>query len=322
MKKIILAIITSALIVTLAACGQGGNSSSSEASSASSASQKQEQQEAKEQEEKSTEPEESDTIQDCKYTKDNPLVIEIDPGHGGGDGGAEAVWNGETVLEKDVNLRLAVKLANQLRKFENVKVIMTREDDTASEIHERIAKAADDKADLVVSVHNNAYGKGFRYKDGCMVLAATGNLDEEKAKEDQLLGAYILRELAKAGPDGAGPADRGLLLRYNEDGETYENGKLQDYYGVVRRSALAGFTGIVIEHGYLDNEKDYNNYLSTDEQLERLAEADARGIAAYYRLIPVKKETEKYKTQHIIMVDENDENTQYLKEEYDLNLLD
>ena len=40
-------------------------------------------------------------------------------------------------------------------------------------------------------------------------------------------------------------------------------------------------TGIIIEHAFLDNEDDYDQYLSSDDKLKGLAKADATGIARY-----------------------------------------
>ena len=252
-----------------------------------------------------------------KYTKNKPLIIEIDPGHGGDDSGSYGTHNGVTIIEKDLNIRIAKYLKRELSKYDNVKILMAREGDENPTIEQRVEKAGADNADVLISVHNNAKGGDFRYTDGTMVLAATGNLDAKKAEKDQKLGAYILRELK-----GLGIAERGLLLRYSENGETYENGKITDYYGIVRRCALKGITGIIIEHAYIDNQQDYENFLSTKKKLKNLAKADARGIAAFYRLVPVLREAERYETQTIKMVDEKEEHNVYTPISFELNKID
>src|SRR5436853_7759 len=79
-----------------------------------------------------------------------PLVI-IDPGHGGHDPGAAGVGG---VIEKDVVLdiarRLAVKLATRLP----VSVVLTRLDDSYVPIERRVPEAAE--AALFLSLHANA----------------------------------------------------------------------------------------------------------------------------------------------------------------------
>ena len=57
-------------------------------------------------------------------SSDNAPVIVIDAGHGGEDSGAVA--NG--LLEKDINLSIALKLRDMLR-LSGYKVVMTREED-------------------------------------------------------------------------------------------------------------------------------------------------------------------------------------------------
>ena len=39
-----------------------------------------------------------------------------------------------------------------------------------------------------------------------------------------------------------------------------------------------------MEHAFVDDDSDFENYLSSDAKLKVLAEADAKGIARYYQL--------------------------------------
>ena len=54
-------------------------------------------------------------------------TILIDPGHGGFDGGAVSPGG---VVEKDINLKISLKLREKLEKA-GYKVFLTREDDRA-----------------------------------------------------------------------------------------------------------------------------------------------------------------------------------------------
>ena len=53
-------------------------------------------------------------------------VIVLDPGHGGHDNGA----SGNGIVEKDVNLSIALYLRDFLTQYDNITVYMTRTDDT------------------------------------------------------------------------------------------------------------------------------------------------------------------------------------------------
>jgi len=79
-------------------------------------------------------------------------IIVIDPGHGGHDPGATA--NG--LREKDINLKVALKLKRYLEKDGRFVVYLTREDDTYVPLYDRTLIALEKKADLFISIHTNA----------------------------------------------------------------------------------------------------------------------------------------------------------------------
>lgn len=80
-------------------------------------------------------------------------TIVIDPGHGGREVGAVGP-NG--LLEKDVTLTIARKLAAALSSKVGARVVLTREDDSVVSLDQRTALANQYKADLFLSVHLNA----------------------------------------------------------------------------------------------------------------------------------------------------------------------
>lgn len=83
--------------------------------------------------------------------KEDEMLVVIDAGHGGQDSGA----NNGKILEKDINLAIALKLEAQLKK-NNVKTFMLRQDDTFVGLYDRPYIANALKATLFVSIHNNA----------------------------------------------------------------------------------------------------------------------------------------------------------------------
>ena len=89
-----------------------------------------------------------------KIQADDPsLLICIDPGHGGRDPGAI----GPTGLtEKEVNLDIAFRLKSKLISG-GYRVIMTRESDVYRSLDERVQFANSNRADIFISVHNNAF---------------------------------------------------------------------------------------------------------------------------------------------------------------------
>lgn len=84
------------------------------------------------------------------------IIICLDPGHGGDDPGAVL---GDR-QEKDDNLRMALAVRDKLEAygFENLTVMLTREEDTALELQQRVEIANDAKATLFISIHRNSGG--------------------------------------------------------------------------------------------------------------------------------------------------------------------
>ncbi|WP_244491055.1 N-acetylmuramoyl-L-alanine amidase [Paramesorhizobium deserti] len=78
------------------------------------------------------------------------FTVMIDPGHGGIDAGAES---SSGVREKDVTLAFAQALRDALAGNANMRVMMTRDDDTFLRLNERVRIARQHEADLFISVH-------------------------------------------------------------------------------------------------------------------------------------------------------------------------
>ena len=78
------------------------------------------------------------------------FTIVIDPGHGGIDGGA--VGNSNT-LEKNVTLKMAQLIAEQLKQISSFQIVFTRQDDVFISLKERLNFIKRQNADLVISLH-------------------------------------------------------------------------------------------------------------------------------------------------------------------------
>ncbi len=73
-----------------------------------------------------------------KAGRDRPIVIMLDPGHGGEDSGAVGKYK---TREKDVVLQIARRLRSLIEKEGNMKVYMTRNEDIFIPLQVRVAKA-------------------------------------------------------------------------------------------------------------------------------------------------------------------------------------
>lgn len=82
-----------------------------------------------------------------------PLIVVIDPGHGGGDHGA--VGPGGT-MEKDVTMAVARKLRAIIQNSLGYQVFLTRDRDQELSLDDRAPIANNYKADLFLSIHANS----------------------------------------------------------------------------------------------------------------------------------------------------------------------
>jgi N-acetylmuramoyl-L-alanine amidase len=99
----------------------------------------------------------SNGIEKIPAKKEEEFVVLIDPGHGGKDAGAVGYFG---LKEKDVNLDIALRMGNylkkELRKFPHVKVYMTRNVDIYLSLEDRVEMAKDINAGIFFSIHANS----------------------------------------------------------------------------------------------------------------------------------------------------------------------
>ena len=207
-------------------------------------------------------------------------VVLLDPGHCLEHLGARA--NG--LKEEEVVLDIAKACKNELNKYGNISVYMTRTTNKCcSSLHlgdcltarNNYAKRLD--ADFLVSMHINADAN--TKKAGAMILPAyeSGYNDRVRVKT-QALGRKILSNL-----HSLGIKDRGFWLRKSEY-ERYSNGALTDYYSIVRNGVLNKIPSLIVEHGYVTNAADCKKYFNTKDKRQELGITDAKSIASYYKL--------------------------------------
>ena len=119
--------------------------------------------------------------------------VVIDPGHGGRDPGAVS-FNG--LLEKDVVLKVAKKVAAKLADKSGFEVILTRNTDIYLPLEERTAIANSKGADLFVSIHaNSAPNKKARGIETYFLSLATSKEEMRAAARENAASARQLSDL-------------------------------------------------------------------------------------------------------------------------------
>lgn len=182
-------------------------------------------------------------------------TIVIDSGHGGKDGGSVV----DDVLEKNINLQIALKLKEKLIKS-GANVIMTRDGDfdlsspnanrrKKSDFDNRVSLINNAVADLYISIHLN-YLSDSRYS-GAQVFYTKGNEYLAEIMQESL-ASYLKTKM---------PAK-----------------KLSDTIYMYKKLKVPG---ILIECGFLSNENE-RNLLISEKYQEQIALAIIKGIISYY----------------------------------------
>lgn len=173
-----------------------------------------------------------------------PVVL-LDPGHGGYDPGAVA----HGLKEKDLNLKLALEVAERL---EGVKVLLTRERDIFVSLADRVALSRRVEPDLFLSLHANAGGgRGFE----SFINSSLGPLDPAVDIQRAVHGKVM-----------------DVLRRW----ETVDRGMKRAAFYVLRHNP---YPAVLIESLFIDNQREAGIW---KEPLfaETLAGGVARGVRA------------------------------------------
>ena len=208
----------------------------------------------------------------ARRAKSSNIVVVLDPGHGGSDSGATR----GSVYEKNINFKVAQYCKAELEQYCGVTVYMTRTGDTNPSLEKRAQIAANYGANILVSIHQNS-GSSSAY--GAEVYYPNRNYKPAIGASGEAVADFIQKELVSLGLK-----DRGTKIRNTANGSTYADGSYSDYYGIIRNSKNLGVPAIIVEHAFLSNASDYNNFLSSDSKLQKLGIADATGIAKAFGL--------------------------------------
>ncbi len=225
--------------------------------------------------------------------KSNYYTIVIDPGHGGEDRGASL--NG--VIEKDVVLAVAQHLRQRLNEIDGVRALITRDRDKSLALLERRMFAAQNQADLFLSLHANSYIQDSRIQGAIVFGLADKGANsaftrmlvakENKADEYAALADYednnphisrVLAELALGATRSNSEAVGKHILQELGKITKLHSKKVQHANFVVLKSGA--IPSLLIEMGFLSNAEEAKRLNKSHEQ-RRYAEAIALGVRSY-----------------------------------------
>ena len=179
-------------------------------------------------------------------------IVVIDAGHGGKDPGAKA--NG--LVEKDLNLDIALRL-EKLLKEEGITTYMTRNSDWYPDLYSRAALANQKGADLFISIHHNA---GHSKYNGTMALYYPTRKSGFTGKDFAVL---VEKELVRQ----LGTKSLGVVARPN--------------LVVLRKTKMPA---VIAEIGYLTNNKEAGRIADSSFR-QKAAEALKTAVLKAFRQI-------------------------------------
>lgn len=183
-----------------------------------------------------------------------PLLVVIDPGHGGQDLGTTSKYN-PTFHEKAVNLITAQVLQTYLQQM-GFRTLMTRQSDLFIPLKKRSQFANDQNADLYISVHYNS--APVENAHGIEVFYYNSEENKKKAAASKEMAKYVLEEVIKK----TGAKSRGV-----------KHGNL----AVIRETQMPA---ILIEGGFFTNQDEFNK-IRDPSYVRKIAWGIAQGLSQY-----------------------------------------
>lgn len=177
----------------------------------------------------------------------------VDAGHGGSDVGAVGL---DGSYEKDDNLRLALKVADALKES-GVTVILTRSDDSDTQLNSRSKIANKAKSDIFVSLHRNSTANPNTTKGIEIWIHSSGSERSYAAADD------ILNNLEQVGIS----ENRGVRIGTQGDSD--------DDYAVIRDTDM---TSMIIEMGFMTSQDDLDYF---NENIDNYAKAISNGVVEW-----------------------------------------
>jgi N-acetylmuramoyl-L-alanine amidase len=230
-----------------------------------------------------------------------PMVIALDPGHGGQDPGAIGPSG---TREKDIVLQISKRLADHINRQPGMRAVLVRTGDYYVPLADRRRIAADRfNADVFLSIHADAFTDARAHGASVFALshrgstsARAGYLARIANDSDKVAGVYreerdnntLLNVIADMTTSGSLTQSMVLGRMILE-----EMGQVVKLHGDRRRVEQAGFSvlkepsmvSLLVETGFISNREEEKNLRSSAHQ-EKMVKAIVGGLHKYFEMHP------------------------------------
>jgi N-acetylmuramoyl-L-alanine amidase len=230
-----------------------------------------------------------------KPKKLRPIVIILDPGHGGKDPGA---IGRQGAREKAITLKIAKKLKYYINKQQGMRAYLTRKGDYYVGLRQRLAIARKKDANIFISIHADAFKN--RRSNGASVFALSqrgatseaarwiaekenyselGGVNLSELKDKSGLVRSVLIDLSQTATIGSSLALGQRVLGFIDNITNLHHDKVEQARFVVLKSP--DIPSILIETGFISNPKEEKN-LNSSRYQRRIAWAVFKGLTRYF----------------------------------------
>lgn len=233
------------------------------------------------------------------YAQKNKFTVVLDAGHGGYEPGN--VGNG--YREKNISLKVALAIGEELKKNKKINVVYTRKTDVYVDLWKRGEIANKAKADLFVSIHCNAHNSSAYGTESFVLALKSSKINFEIAKKEN---AVILKEKDyKKRYKGFNPnspestigtsliqeenLDKSLLLaaaiqkNFRSSLKRRDRGVKQANFVVLYQTYMPS---VLVELGFLTNKKE-GRYLNSKKGQKEMARSISKAIGSYINQLSV-----------------------------------
>lgn len=220
-----------------------------------------------------------------------PLVIAIDPGHGGQDPGAIGPAG---TYEKHIVLAISRELARQINATPGMRAHLIRDNDAYVELPQRARRARQARADMFVSIHADAALNRAAYGSSVYTLSTRGASSQQarwladRENNADLVGGVrlerdtlssVLLDLAQSGHMKASQdAAEHVLTGLRALGKTHKPNVEYANFAVLRN---ADMPAMLVETGFISNPEEEQRLRDPAHQ-RRIATAVLDGINAFF----------------------------------------
>ena len=225
------------------------------------------------------------------------ITVALDPGHGGEDPGA---IGSRGSYEKHIVLAIAKRLKTKIDQDDSMRPFLTRDGDYFVPLHRRVYKARQVEADLLVSIHADAFiqphAKGASVyalsQQGATSSTARWMANKENASDliggidiktkDRQVANLLLDMSTTAQINDSLQVGQAVLRNISQFAPLHKNRVEQAGFAVLKAPDIPS---ILIETAFISNPQEEKR-LNDEAYQERIAEAILGGIKDYFAKNP------------------------------------